>query len=738
MKLSICMMVKDEEKNIKRCLDSLKPIMQQGLAELIVVDTGSSDSTVEIAKQYTNKVYFHLWNKDFSDMRNKTISYATGEWIFIIDADERLNEVERMIEVLKGKELDLYNTATIQVKNIVDYMDENKNVIATSTRLFRNDKSFRYEGTVHNQPIFKEPVIDFDISLTHYGYILKDKELMDRKYKRTVDLLQIELEKDPSNLYYLYQLGVSYDMHGDYKYALNTFRKAYDVMTAKKIMNCYEYSYILGTYARMAFRLENIDECFKVAKQVLEIQPEYVDMYYIIGLIEQRRGNFKEAYKILGKYTELVEKYSKLEIAKDLSIVMYHIGEEAISIAYAGIIEYYIKQEEYIEAYKILDRLTLREHKLYYIPRVLLKLNKYKELNKVYNMFDDDKEKNTFLAQIEDNIDVLNSSEVQKLYEVFKKEDNLYGKYCLVKVSVEQGVREELAKDILPTIDFNVEPQFYAGLFLEIEKVDSNILKVLASTERLIIENIVSYLINKNNHFRELLECYFSNEQLEKSTLEILKVYIGILKMLLLTKLQDNEEIDKLYENLFIKYIEIGQQFISQMYQVDHAEVIYKSINTVEERFFMQMYLVNQKRGIDKRKTIQYILEAVKTYEVMAKYINLYKDEILKSEAEQEENTRSFEMYKKQVKEVIIRMIDNGEVMHAKELLREYKEIVPNDIENHSIEAAIALAQDDVYLAEKLIMEGLKKEPKNYDLKQNKLYIEQLKKVQAKNRDNIK
>ncbi len=78
MKLSICMMVKNEEQNLVRCLDSLKPLRTKLESELIIVDTGSTDKTVDIAKAYTDRVYFHPWNNNFSEMRNSTISYAMG------------------------------------------------------------------------------------------------------------------------------------------------------------------------------------------------------------------------------------------------------------------------------------------------------------------------------------------------------------------------------------------------------------------------------------------------------------------------------------------------------------------------------------------------------------------------------------------------------------------------------------------------------------------------------------
>ena len=84
--LSVVMMVKDEEKNLKRCLDSVKDFAD----EIIIVDTGSTDKTVEIAKGYTDKIYTHLW-ENFSVHRNQAISYSTKEWLFQIDADEEFS-----------------------------------------------------------------------------------------------------------------------------------------------------------------------------------------------------------------------------------------------------------------------------------------------------------------------------------------------------------------------------------------------------------------------------------------------------------------------------------------------------------------------------------------------------------------------------------------------------------------------------------------------------------------------
>ena len=85
MKLSIGLMVKNESKYLKQCLESLQPIRKAIDSEIIIVDTGSTDNTVSIAKEFTDKVYFHQWNNNFSEMRNITANYSSGEWFMFID-----------------------------------------------------------------------------------------------------------------------------------------------------------------------------------------------------------------------------------------------------------------------------------------------------------------------------------------------------------------------------------------------------------------------------------------------------------------------------------------------------------------------------------------------------------------------------------------------------------------------------------------------------------------------------
>ena len=116
MLLSIGLMVKNESKHLEECLKSLMPILNEIESELIIVDTGSTDSTVQIAQRFTDKVYFHEWFDDFAGMRNVVLSYAVGEWFFYVDGDEILEDPSGIIAFFKSGRHKKYNAAFINMK----------------------------------------------------------------------------------------------------------------------------------------------------------------------------------------------------------------------------------------------------------------------------------------------------------------------------------------------------------------------------------------------------------------------------------------------------------------------------------------------------------------------------------------------------------------------------------------------------------------------------------------------
>lgn len=205
LRLSQCMIVKNEEKNIEKALSWAKGIAY----EQIVVDTGSSDRTIEIAESMGAKVYHFEWIDDFSAAKNFAIDQAKGDWIVFLDADEYFSETDaqKLIPILVKIETDpRYKIAGI-ISTAIAHLDDEGHPfqINAQTRIFRNHPALRYKNPIHEnltslQPDLAFPVADLGSELTvfHTGYA-PDVYKSTGKLQRNIKTLREELESHPDD-----------------------------------------------------------------------------------------------------------------------------------------------------------------------------------------------------------------------------------------------------------------------------------------------------------------------------------------------------------------------------------------------------------------------------------------------------------------------------------------------------------------------------------------------------------
>lgn len=212
--LSACMIVKNEEKFLAQCLTSIKDAVD----EIIIVDTGSTDKTIEIAKSFHAKIYHHPWKNSFSDARNHSLSYAKCDWILQIDADETLDQEDiPLLHKLICR--DSYNAIFVAIySELPGGLSKHY-----YTRIFRRGKAY-FEGIVHNQLIFEGASFQSEIRFYHYGYNLTEQE-MKNKYKRTGDLLRRQLVGDPDNLFIMTNLIRNYRNEFNFNKVIELGRK---------------------------------------------------------------------------------------------------------------------------------------------------------------------------------------------------------------------------------------------------------------------------------------------------------------------------------------------------------------------------------------------------------------------------------------------------------------------------------------------------------------------------------
>jgi glycosyltransferase involved in cell wall biosynthesis len=193
--ITCCLIVKNEEKNIERCLKSIKQISSQ----IVIVDTGSTDNTLKLASRFNPEIYFHNWNNDFSEARNYSLSYALNEWILVIDADEELEHFGVKEEILLDEKI---GGISCLIRNNMDKegLTESKH---TYTRFFRNSPTIRFSGKIHEQ--IRESIEsnnftineEQEIVLRHYGYI---ETSIEKKLRNKEILVSVDLDDDFNKL----------------------------------------------------------------------------------------------------------------------------------------------------------------------------------------------------------------------------------------------------------------------------------------------------------------------------------------------------------------------------------------------------------------------------------------------------------------------------------------------------------------------------------------------------------
>lgn len=163
MELSLCMIVKNEESCLDRCLASV----QGAVDEIVILDTGSTDSTVEIARRYTDRVFEYVWRDDFAAARNASLSYATKPFILWLDADDMLDRSEReKLIALKSRLTDDVDAVMMPYHYAFDVRGE-PSLVFERERIVRRAAGFFFEGVVHEAMAVSGNVLHEDIAVRH-------------------------------------------------------------------------------------------------------------------------------------------------------------------------------------------------------------------------------------------------------------------------------------------------------------------------------------------------------------------------------------------------------------------------------------------------------------------------------------------------------------------------------------------------------------------------------------------
>ncbi len=332
--ISACMIVKNEEELLPRCLKSICDVVD----EIILVDTGSEDKTIEIAEQFGCKIYHYPWQGDFSSARNESMKYATKDWILIIDADEELpaEEVPQIRVITNQQEFDVISISVINKSLETD----NVTSFLPSIRLIKRNLGLQYYGIVHNRLDIPDTITPLrsEVKLYHYGYdISRDK--LDKKLERTRKLLKNQLKDNPDDVYANFnmaQLLRGYENSASPEISNQIVEHAGRVLNNPDSKLPMYFSHRMMAFHQKAIglcALQRFDEAEECCNEAILGKPDYLDPILTLGDIYNYLQKFDEARKQYNKYLELQKTY---EAGAEVDNIILH-NLEARHKAWFGI-----------------------------------------------------------------------------------------------------------------------------------------------------------------------------------------------------------------------------------------------------------------------------------------------------------------------------------------------------------------------------------------------------------------
>lgn len=302
--ISLCMIARNEEEFLAQCLDSVEGVAD----EIVLVDTGSQDRTVEIAHRYGARVFHRPWDGSFANARNAALREARGKWIMVLDADEAIYPGQaRTIRGLTEKsEIGWYFFRTISFES----ESSSNHVEHLNLRLFPNSPAYAYRGNIHEHLEAegeKPPAVALgSIRVAHYGYL--DRVFSAKnKHQRNIEAILGALAQNPEDHFQLYNLANAY-------YAAEQFDKAVEAYDRFEAM-CPDRERLLSAYTLKAaslLHLGNAARAVEVIENLLKITTRFPDAYYILGAAHHRLGRLDEAEAALKKAIETPMDYSLL------------------------------------------------------------------------------------------------------------------------------------------------------------------------------------------------------------------------------------------------------------------------------------------------------------------------------------------------------------------------------------------------------------------------------------------
>lgn len=342
-RLSVCMIVRDEARVLRRALNSVKDVAD----ELIVVDTGSKDDTVAIAEELGAKTSYFEWNDNFADARNYSMDQATGDWLLILDADEEFYAPDqaKLLRLIENPEVDsiglvlrnLFPSPETQTDESLPNISKHRHTANHLPRLLRNKPEIRYERRIHEDispgTVPPERRYISDVSIYHYGYCYQD-DRKQRRSQRNQRLTGLYLQENPTDPTAHFYVGSTHLAAGRVEEADECFRTVLE--HAPRENDTYLHFRVMALFhlsRNAALRGDYATE-EKYSVEAILIEPEYLDAWLRVGEAFFHQDKFWMAERAFHRYCALIANHQKN--TPRTRYTLYQLGMEHMACYYLG------------------------------------------------------------------------------------------------------------------------------------------------------------------------------------------------------------------------------------------------------------------------------------------------------------------------------------------------------------------------------------------------------------------
>ena len=365
--ISLCMIVKDEESVLERCLKSVQGYVD----EIIIVDTGSTDSTRDIARRFTDQVYKFEWTNDFSAARNESLKHANGKWILVLDADEYFEETEiqklRALLASMDPRPDLvYNITIVNLMGQKYNLSINEGMVS---RVFGNHLDIRYVRPIHEQPRSSRPgvkmrSVNLPVRVFHSGYV-EDTISAKNKHQRNLQLFQNMEKSSRLSAYDQFQLGSQYTLMGEFDKALEHLYKA--LRKPKELGVAYHHA--LFATIQVLFSKGDLAKAYHFFEQHLENLESTPDISAVKGILLYNLGFRDKAKETFLAAIEEAERRAAQN--KPIAMISTELAVRNPLIQLAAIYE---QEQDYAKALYYLTKIIMTN------PKEVMAVTKFLEL----------------------------------------------------------------------------------------------------------------------------------------------------------------------------------------------------------------------------------------------------------------------------------------------------------------------------------------------------------------------